>query len=314
MIQNNTLTGYGNAGIHLQNNDGNVTMNASVFGNSVTSPNAQNFSGIFIDNGATATDTTTMNAVVGGAGGQHNTFDGVVIDVSLSNFNASTHFNLYRNGSGSGTATGVIQDNNVGSPTVDTSGGSGPITLVAAGLPPVPATPAACSVPALMAAGGERSIGSVCSATEIADMDPVAAEALARLFAARSAGQAPLAGVRLAASPLQPGQLGTMERNQLLINPNAAGWGWFVDPTPAQDEEFEAPSATGERIAKAGGPADGKMDLLTVLMHEMEHARGEADLDPFLHAGELMAAKMPIGVRRGPGSVFGTGSAAGRVR
>jgi hypothetical protein len=40
LVQNNTITGWGNAGIHFQNNDGSSTMNASVFGNSVTAPGA----------------------------------------------------------------------------------------------------------------------------------------------------------------------------------------------------------------------------------------------------------------------------------
>ncbi|MEO5758384.1 MAG: hypothetical protein ABIQ51_16160 [Mesorhizobium sp.] len=144
LIQNNTITGYGNAGIHLQNNDGSSTMNASIFGNTESSPNSQNGWGIFVDNGATGTDTSTMNLVLGssqaGEAAKQNTFVsrvGGVVDVGLSNFNASTHFNLSTNGSGSGTATGVVQDDNVGLPTVDTSGGNGTITLVGS-LPTLP--------------------------------------------------------------------------------------------------------------------------------------------------------------------------------
>jgi Tol biopolymer transport system component len=149
LIQLNTMTGYGNAGIHLQNNDGSATMNATIFGNLQSLPNAQNFAGIFADNGATGGDTSTMNVVIGSAlvAGNQNTIDGIGIDASLSNFNASTTFNLFRNGSAGGTATAVVQDDNVGSPTVDTTGGSGPITLVTPGLPPAPAPPAACTIP-----------------------------------------------------------------------------------------------------------------------------------------------------------------------
>jgi hypothetical protein len=151
LVQNNAISGAGNAGMHIQNNDGFSTVNATIFGNSITAPNAANFSGLFVDNGATATDTSTTNVVVGSAGvpGLQNTLQGSgsVIDVSLSNFNASTHFNLFKNGSASGTAAGVIADDNVGTPTVDTTGGSGVIALVAVGLPPVPATPAACTIP-----------------------------------------------------------------------------------------------------------------------------------------------------------------------
>ncbi len=61
-----------------------------------------------------------------------------------------------------------------------------------------------------------------------------------------------------------------------LNNPN----GWFVDPTPAGDEEFETRTVTlcGVRQtalkAKRGGPADGKQDLFTVIAHEFGHALG----------------------------------------
>jgi hypothetical protein len=143
LIQNNTITNWGNAGIHLQGNDGSSTINASVFGNSVSAPGALfPFAALFADNGATATDTNTMNLVVGSFAtlAQQNTLaagPNAVADVSLSNFNSSTHFNLSKNGSSSTTAAGVIQDDNVGSPTVDTTGGSGPITLVTT-LPPTP--------------------------------------------------------------------------------------------------------------------------------------------------------------------------------
>ncbi|WP_181171498.1 hypothetical protein [Mesorhizobium sp. B2-5-9] len=141
LIQNNSLSGYGNAGIHLQNNDGSTTMNASVFGNVESSPNSQNGWGIFVDNGATATDTSTMNLVLGSSvPATQNTFVSAatgVVDVGLSNFNANTHFNLSTNGSASGTVTGVVQDDNVGSPTVDTTGGAGTITLVGS-LPVLP--------------------------------------------------------------------------------------------------------------------------------------------------------------------------------
>jgi hypothetical protein len=118
LIQNNT--NWANAGIHLQNNDGSATVNASVFGNSVAAPGASfPFAALFADNGERATDTGTMNLVVGSAvnGAQHNTLASsanAAVDVSLSNFNSSTHFSLSKNGSASGTAAGVIADDNVG--------------------------------------------------------------------------------------------------------------------------------------------------------------------------------------------------------
>ncbi len=75
-------------------------------------------------------------------------------------------------------------------------------------------------------------------------------------------------------------QAGTLDRcSVILLEPDNAK-GWFVDPTPTQDEEFE--TALVEKCgeikemsqAKPGGPADGKQDLLTVTAHEFGHALG----------------------------------------
>lgn len=46
------------------------------------------------------------------------------------------------------------------------------------------------------------------------------------------------------------------------LDDNAAGWGWFVDLTPGSNSEFVRPGNQGER---------NRMDLLTVVMHEIGH-------------------------------------------
>jgi hypothetical protein len=83
-----------------------------------------------------------MNLVLGGtSAAQKNTCTGAgsVAGISLSNFNASTTFNLSRNGSAGGTAAAiVIDDNNPLTPgNINTSGGAGTFTLVNT-LPPTP--------------------------------------------------------------------------------------------------------------------------------------------------------------------------------
>jgi hypothetical protein len=60
----------------------------------------------------------------------------------------------------------------------------------------------------------------------------------------------------------------------LVIDHDAAGVGWFVDPTPLDPSEFQ--SALGWSAFKAAGesPAVGKYDLFTVLLHELGHLAG----------------------------------------
>lgn len=70
--------------------------------------------------------------------------------------------------------------------------------------------------------------------------------------------------------------------------------GWFVDPTPDNDEEFEMkPLDNGHEVLKAkeGGPADNRMDLYTVIKHEFGHMLGldhRGSWDDANDRGELM--------------------------
>ncbi|HEY2248171.1 MAG TPA: cadherin domain-containing protein [Bradyrhizobium sp.] len=306
LIQNNTITGYGNAGIHLQNNDGSSTMNASIFGNTESSPNSQNFSGLFVDNGATATDTSTMNVVVGssnaGETAKQNTFHGNVIDVSLSNFNASTHFNLSKNGSASATPDGVIQDDNVGAPTVDTSGGAGPITLVNT----VPALPPAVA-PMLAAPGGVQASSPTPGETHLtqAELDSVVTAAIAEwAHAGASASQlAELQATTFSVADLSSGTIGEESSPaHITIDVNADGHGWFVDPTPADNSEFSHPqnAAGTDLLTDPSNAAAGHLDLLTTVTHEMGHVLGLPDETAPSDAHDLMYINLVDGERRLP--------------
>jgi hypothetical protein len=51
-------------------------------------------------------------------------------------------------------------------------------------------------------------------------------------------------------------------------------------------------------VAIPGGPAAGKMDLLTVVLHEMGHLAGRADVGASGYADELMAETLAPGTRR----------------
>jgi hypothetical protein len=55
-------------------------------------------------------------------------------------------------------------------------------------------------------------------------------------------------------------------------NRDAAGHGWFVDPSPAEWFEFAGSGTVLQ--ARADGPAAGRMDLMTALLHEIGHVLG----------------------------------------
>jgi hypothetical protein len=87
----------------------------------------------------------------------------------------------------------------------------------------------------------------------------------------------------------------------IFLDANAKGWGWFIDATPGQDNEFPVQAAKTEELATSG-PAASRMDLLTVIMHEMGHLLGHEDLDSQASPYDLMSAELPVGVRRLPDS------------
>src|SRR5439155_1830371 len=64
--------------------------------------------------------------------------------------------------------------------------------------------------------------------------------------------------------------------------------------------EFTAGEIGAERQAGAGSPAHGRMDLLTVVMHELGHVLGHDDLPVATHPHELMTEDIPTGARRAP--------------
>ena len=104
-----------------------------------------------------------------------------------------------------------------------------------------------------------------------------------------------LDGLSLQIRDLPGEQLAQATEDGLALDVNAAGWGWFVDGTPEDDEEFLR-GLDGDLFALDGGPAAGQVDLLTVLAHELGHVRGlgHDHQDP----QAVMSPTLPIGVRR----------------
>jgi hypothetical protein len=90
--------------------------------------------------------------------------------------------------------------------------------------------------------------------------------------------------------------LGQAIGDTILIDNDAAGYGWFVDETPYDDSEFSLEQDAGELLATADREAYGKMDLLTVVTHELGHELGLGHADN----QDLMAESLDTGVRRLP--------------
>ena len=83
----------------------------------------------------------------------------------------------------------------------------------------------------------------------------------------------------------------------ITLDTNAAGHGWFIDSTPGSNEEWLPTHNPNEWIAKEGSDAAGKMDMLSVLLHEYGHVLG---IGHSANGHDLMATTLTPGMRRMP--------------
>ena len=132
-------------------------------------------------------------------------------------------------------------------------------------------------------------------------MPPILATAISRWTASGISNTEAnlLNSVTVSVVDLPTGMLGETVDNRVYVDITAAGLGWFVDSTPNDDFEFDIAVSTTERVASAGSPAASGIDLLTVLMHELGHVLGFADVTTD-STGPLMSASLLQGTRRLP--------------
>jgi hypothetical protein len=159
------------------------------------------------------------------------------------------------------------------------------------------------TLPPLLAEGGAAPTSADVAPLSGEQIEPLVAEAIARWSAAGldEAQLEELQSAEVKIVDLPGAALGNASElaNTIWIDLDAAGYGWFVDGTPALDEEFALTLTAGELEAVDGDAAEG-MDLLTVLSHELGHLLGLEDLDPHTHDHDLMAATLATGIRRLP--------------
>ncbi len=140
--------------------------------------------------------------------------------------------------------------------------------------------------------------GTPAALTE-AQLAPVVEAAFNRLSAAgvNQADLDQLRTIQFVITDLNGAVLGLETPGVIKIDPTAAGLGYFVDSTPNQDEEFSDASGYLSAIAPA---AQGRVDLLTVILHELEHALGQPHATLASQSHELMAPTLLPGERRLP--------------
>lgn len=91
--------------------------------------------------------------------------------------------------------------------------------------------------------------------------------------------------------------VGSSEKGKITLDTDGGGHGWFFDPTPGQDEEL---SGVNSLHSGCGSMPEGRMDLLTVLLHELGHQIGMEDSYQYTGSTDLMFGFLKPGERRIP--------------
>jgi hypothetical protein len=123
---------------------------------------------------------------------------------------------------------------------------------------------------AVVASEGDNGIAQ-------AQLDAIVTQAIENWTEALGNGDprlASLGDVRIVIADLTGSELGHMEGNLVTIDVDAAGHDWFVDVSTADSEEFSIRIDRRTLAAGQGSIAFAKMDLVTVVTHEIGHVLG----------------------------------------
>ncbi|MEA2412291.1 MAG: large repetitive protein, partial [Thermoleophilaceae bacterium] len=137
-------------------------------------------------------------------------------------------------------------------------------------------------------AAGVAPPGSVAAPLTSGALQPVVAAAEQDWVAAGADPRA-LAGVSFVITTLPLGLIGYTVGNIVYIDATAAGFGWYTGLNRGFDQVG---------VALAGGAAAGRMDLLTVVLHEIGHTVGLPDGCACGPYSALMQTTLAAGERR----------------
>ena len=178
-------------------------------------------------------------------------------------------------------------------PVIDEPGDTPPV-VVSPPPPPPPPVPGSTPVVPIVVDDGVLSQ---------AEIDFLVDAAIERWIAAGATDEqvAAMRAVTVSVADMGGLLLGESGAGTIKLDSDAAGWRWFVDSTPGDDSEY---AGTGTKLTAVNpnGTAGTRIDLLTVITHELGHQIGLSDLSNPGSSDELMFGTIGAGQRRLPGS------------
>jgi hypothetical protein len=210
---------------------------------------------------------------------------GVRNNTGLSGASIDNVFDINRDGNVTGTDV-ILSRNNTGF-SLDWLAAPSPLV-------------AADGEVALVAANREVESRIVAAPPSTTQLQRTVKAALARWAGAGLSAQIlnKMKTVSFVIADLPAAELGMTSSNRIIIDQDAAGHGWFIDPTPRANQEFRKDRSTGGLRAVNPAAVD-RIDLLTVVLHELGHVVGLDDLISSAPGG-LMSPTLRTGVRLMP--------------
>jgi hypothetical protein len=306
-IDNNIVSNIANFGIHVLNGDGNATVNATITNNTVTTVTAAALQAIRVDAGATSSQTGAPGVADNGTlnldvhGNNSLTVDPTagVTDIRIRQlFNGIFKLEGYVGSPTDDAAVAAyVSSQNGGNTAVADHSNTGFQNIAAVPEPPAPLLAAAGGIQASSPTPGVTSLSQ-------AQLDSVVTAAIAQWAAAGASGAqlAALAALTFSVRDLAGDRVADHTDGHIVLDVNAAGHGWFVDPTPGDNSEFAyAANAAGtDLFTDPAQAAAGHLDLLTAVSHEMGHELGIPDSTAASDVNDLMYISLVDGERRVP--------------
>jgi len=271
-IDGNDIQGVGANGINVQmsgSSNAAHTMNVTMFDNTVSLTDINSLDGIRVVAGAATGNAGILRLDMhdNDAGSATNDFtvrQRFATTVQLLNYAGGATdlaaVQNYLDVTRSNDPTGPGTDWNI---TTQTPGG-GFVNTASVPQPTLP-SPLLASAPA--PAGHLVGADNLLSQAEA---DQLAQAAIQRWADAGATAEqiAAMQAVSITVADMAGPILGMSGAGEIRLDSDGAGYGWFIDSTPGEDSEFGA---------AAGGAAEGRMDALSVIMHELGHQIGLAD-------------------------------------
>jgi hypothetical protein len=299
-VNSNTVTNPDGTGIRGIARASNGTLNLRIQNNNVGTPSAANRNAIRVDSGSATGDTTLNMNMSGNSGPLASTTDLLVgsgvnagIGVRKQGTVATTNeFNIQ--GIAANPTNAQVQAY-LGSPVppglnyAAAAGGAAGTNANGNGVDIISGSNYGTTnaLPLLAASEGSGEVQRLSNS----QLNSVIIAAVDRLIGA-GASASRLNSVSFQIVDLAGAQLGAAGEGVVQTDIDGAGHGYFVDDSPYDDSEFERLADGGLR-ARSGSEAFGRIDLLTVVLHELGHLLGHDHGDE----GGLMDETLETGVR-----------------